>query len=280
MIAQTTPPASKSSKWPTSLALTTDLIIDEPISLDFNRTFDVTFFDLFDTTPKGTIGMWARTCPDEGAYIATNIPMATNPIRLDIPDHKNMRLIPEQFDGSVGGQPVLPSSQSSVHGVGVMKQVDGDKRNCIITGFTFLNKSEDSLSYQLALSFEESPKYDNWTLNGVKALVAFEAVIVGVGEDTILKAYVRNLTYRMDAPRPLLQALNIGINSPGKFAKIQQARSSANKRKANEECEAPVASGSGTTTPPPPITDASESAAPPSPTPGLLTRGKQQRVSK
>ncbi|KAE8216204.1 hypothetical protein CF319_g8948 [Tilletia indica] len=280
MTARNTSPTTKSTKWPTYLALTADLIIDEPISLDFNHTFDATFFDLFDKTHKGTIGMWARTCPEEGMYIANNIPLSTNPIRLDVPDQRNLRLIPEQFDGSVGGQPVLPSSQPSVHGVGVMKQVDGDKRTGIITGFTFLNKNEGSLAYQLALEFEESPKYDNWVLNGVKALVAFEAVIVGIGEDQILKATVRNLAYLMDAPRPLLQALNIGVGSPGKFAKIQQARSSASKRKATDDTEPPVASGSGTTTPPPHTTEASETAAPPSPTPGLLTRGKQQRVSK
>ncbi|KAE8211513.1 hypothetical protein CF319_g6620 [Tilletia indica] len=87
--------------------------------------------------------------------------MSMYPLRLNVPDHRNFRLVPEQFDGSTAGASVFPSSQPQVHGVGVISSVDEVKRNGVITGFTFMNKSKGSQTFKMNLGFDDSAKYKN-----------------------------------------------------------------------------------------------------------------------
>ncbi|CAD6915271.1 unnamed protein product [Tilletia caries] len=219
--------------------------------------------------------------------------MATDPIRFDVPDNRNFRLIPEQFDGSHPNQPVLPNNCPLIHGVGVLINVDKDGKTGTVTGFSFLSKNEGAVQFKVMLSFDDSPKYGNWSMSPDRSLVGFQAAICGIDDDGHIQAHVRQMTYLMEAPRNLLQAVGVGITAPGKAAKMKMTHEAARRRKAQSDsttgteagetaASGSESSGSGSGTKPAELTLATAKGIPlkrpVSPTPVYGTRGKLQKV--
>ncbi|KAE8220314.1 hypothetical protein CF319_g6143 [Tilletia indica] len=70
-MTQTSPASTKSTKWPTFLALNADIVVDEPISMDYTHTFDAAVYDQNDHLHKGTIGMWVTQSITSAADMST-----------------------------------------------------------------------------------------------------------------------------------------------------------------------------------------------------------------
>ncbi|KAE8215354.1 hypothetical protein CF327_g1311 [Tilletia walkeri] len=87
--------ASRLIKWPTHLAITVDVILGNADSVDNVHKVDSTIHDSEGTAAEAKTHLWSRMPPKEGAYIVTQPALATSPLRFNINDPENMRLIPE-----------------------------------------------------------------------------------------------------------------------------------------------------------------------------------------
>ncbi|KAE8218730.1 hypothetical protein CF319_g7447 [Tilletia indica] len=92
--------ASRLIKWPTHLAITVDVIFVNAESIDNVHEVDSTIYDSEGTAAEAKTHVRSRMPPREGAYIVTQAPPATSPLRFNINDPENMRLFPEAFDGT------------------------------------------------------------------------------------------------------------------------------------------------------------------------------------
>ncbi|KAE8211521.1 hypothetical protein CF319_g9338 [Tilletia indica] len=164
---------------------------------------DITIFDGSDTARQASLKIWSRTCPTEGAYILNNVPCASDPIQIHVPDIVNLRKIPEEFDGSNPDNPTLTPTQPTIAGLAVIQWVDDTKKTCVRTGFSFMGKDKAWVLFKVRASFEDVPRFANWTVPAP----------------------------RTSAPPFLLSALDIGKSSAGdKAAKLREVRLKAGQR--------------------------------------------------
>ncbi|KAE8217044.1 hypothetical protein CF319_g8775 [Tilletia indica] len=116
-------------KWPTHLAISGDVILGKSCSVDNSHAVDSTLFDASEVAADITTHMWARVPPKEGADLIVQAPMATKPIRFNVNDVENMRLIPEGFDGTNPDNDHLPPAVPFLTGTGVVKKVSPDRES-------------------------------------------------------------------------------------------------------------------------------------------------------
>ncbi|KAK0532515.1 hypothetical protein OC835_003313 [Tilletia horrida] len=203
--------SSKTGKWCTFLALCGDAVVAHAGSQGYSHTYTAELYDATGRAYEITVSQWARTKPEDGLYIFTNVPFATSSRRADIGDSNSTRNIPPEIDGSDGVSPSVEECNSSFNGIGVVKEISEDKKSGVIVGFTFLNKESGWVQWEVKIVFEESTRWENWTFPPARSLVTFDAIIEEQDTEGPLKGLIRRLSYIMDAPRNLLQALGIGI---------------------------------------------------------------------
>ncbi|KAE8242586.1 hypothetical protein A4X13_0g7098 [Tilletia indica] len=289
----------KTTKFPTYLAMTTDVILGSPTgdSKDYTHDIDVTIFDANDTAQQGSLKIWSRTCPAEGAYILNNAPFATDPLQIHVPDAINLRKIPEEFDGSDPENPTLTPSQPIICGLAIVKWVDDTKKTCILTGFNFMGKDKAWVLFKIRASFDDVPRFANWTVPAPRTMVTFDGIFSKVGEDGTIDCSLRRISQIDSAPPFLLSALDIGKNSAGdRAAKLREVRSKAGQRakpevkddifnetpkktSAPENTSAPDAGSSKLTFPPVPQPQPSGIADAPPSSPTPAGPGRKQCLS-
>ncbi|KAE8225181.1 hypothetical protein CF319_g2026 [Tilletia indica] len=220
--------ASRIVKWPTHLSITTDLILGKARSVDNSHTVDSTLFDANETAADVTTLMWARVPPKEGAYLIVQAPMATKPIRFNVNDVENIRLIPEAFDGTNPENDHLPAAVPFLTGTGVVKKVSPDRRKCTLGGLVFLNKTMGYVEWEADASFDDTIKWLAWLFPPSGMLVSFDAILNSVSPDGGISVAIRRITTIQTAPQNLLTALSIGQGgSTDRAARIRQARAGA-----------------------------------------------------
>ncbi|KAE8224282.1 hypothetical protein CF326_g8061, partial [Tilletia indica] len=205
----------KITKFPTYLAMTTDVILGSPSTdpKDYLHDIDITIFDGSDTARQASLKIWSRTCPTEGAYILNNVPCASDPIQIHVPDIVNLRKIPEEFDGSNPDNPTLTPTQPIIAGLAVIQWVDDTKKTCVLTGFSFMGKDKAWVLFKVRASFEDVPRFANWTVPAPRTLVTFDGIFSKVGEDGMMECCLRRMAQIDSAPPFLLSALDIGKSS-------------------------------------------------------------------
>ncbi|KAE8227714.1 hypothetical protein CF326_g7381 [Tilletia indica] len=215
----------KNSKWPTHLNLSAELILGTSASKDNVNEVSSTMYTHDGQEHAVSLNVWARDPPEQGTYLLTNIPFATTPLRLGVGDVAEMRSVPDEFDGIENDLPSLPPTFVFLSGIGVIGAVDADRKGCTVAGFTYLNKKHGWQKYSLRLEFEDTARWQAWTVPGSRSLVTFDAIMVGHGDDGMYKFHIRRITSIHDAERGLLQALNIGSPGGGDRAeRLRQAR--------------------------------------------------------
>ncbi|KAE8218021.1 hypothetical protein CF319_g8019 [Tilletia indica] len=243
-MAPTTPtqPIIKNAKWATHLNLSAELVLGKAASKDNVNEVSSTMYTNDIEEHAVTLNVWARDPPEQGSYLLTNIPFATNPMRLGVGDATEMRRIPEEMDGTDPDQPTLPPSFIFLTGIGVIGAVDATRKGCTVAGFTYLNKKHGWQKFTLRLEFEETTRWAAWTVPASRTLVSFDCIVADRGSDDILKCYIRRITAIDDANRALLLALNVGSPGGGDRAeRIRQARA-ANRSIAEAKGKAPEGS--------------------------------------
>ncbi|KAE8217025.1 hypothetical protein CF319_g8789 [Tilletia indica] len=278
---------SGSSKYPTHLSISADIISDEAISKENNHDIPGTIYLPSKKGYRVHLHMWSRHAPSAGAFCLSNCPIAPNPGRISVPDLDQYRQVPEAFDGSDPESPTLPEAPPLITGLGVVKNVDANKKGAWILGYTFINKDIGWAMWEIYASFEAGPRFAAWNIPPVRSLVAFEGVLVNTTDDDKMEIRLRRMSYIDGAGRPLLQALGFGsINPNDRAAKLREIREAKAAKRPLEEIdnsdapagpETPTAQASipqaelsktvrsGTTQTSPPT---------PSPAPGARKRGK------
>ncbi|KAK0532507.1 hypothetical protein OC835_003305 [Tilletia horrida] len=223
----------------TLIHLDDGFVLSHAGSQGYSHTYTAEVYDASGRAYEITVSQWARTKPDDGLYIFTNVPFATSNQRADIGDSNSTRNIPPEIDGSDADSPSVEECNASFNGIGVLKDVADDKKSGTIVGLTFINKETGWLPWEVKLNFEDATRWENWTFPPVRSLVTFEAIIDEQEAEGPLKGIIRRLSYIMDAPRNLLQALGIGFGGTTFSDKRSKLRGiNASKRSRDQDHEA------------------------------------------
>ncbi|KAE8218025.1 hypothetical protein CF319_g8015 [Tilletia indica] len=230
--------ASRLVKWPTHLAITVDVILGNAESVDNVHKVDSTIYDSEDTAAEAKTHLWSRIPPKEGAYIVTQAPLATSPLRFNINDPENMRLIPEAFDGTNPENEHLPPTIPFISGIGVIKTVQPDRKRGLFGGFVFLNKGLGWVEWEADARFDDSVKFAAWMLPPPRTLVSFDALLAKVSPQGDIQIILRRVTSLDSAPQGLLSALAIGTaGSSDRAARIREVRATKVKRQEAESSD-------------------------------------------
>ncbi|KAK0518236.1 hypothetical protein OC842_007852 [Tilletia horrida] len=223
-----TVPTFRSAKWPTHLGICGDLILGAAQSQDCVHEIDTSFSSMGGEEHYGKLNIWSREVLEQGLFLATNIAMATNPLRFSVSDAYNIRFVPEAIDGSDPDVASLPPALTSANGIAVVVWVSEDRKACVVMGFTWMNKTHMWLQFKMRLTFEATIRWEPWTCPPVGTLVNFEAVITGVDEEETFTANIRRLT-SIDANTKALQQALQGVSTPSanRAARLRQARAAA-----------------------------------------------------
>ncbi|KAE8218042.1 hypothetical protein CF319_g8004 [Tilletia indica] len=222
-----------------------------------------TIFDSDDSAVDAKLGIWARNQPPEGAYIVNNCGISTNPLRIIVSEATGLRQIPEEFDGTDPEKPSLPTAAPFLSGIAVVKFVHPNKKEGILSGFTFMGRTEGWVRFDVNVAFENMARWAAWTLPPPRTLVTFDAVLARVDSEGAMHANLRRISFINEAHRALLQELGMGHSqTEGRAAKLAEVRQNAAKNKRTHDDDqispagavdedalgpSPVASGSGST---------------------------------
>ncbi|KAK0553247.1 hypothetical protein OC844_006333 [Tilletia horrida] len=276
-------------KFSTHLCITTDLVMGEAKTDNCVHEIEATIFDEHDEAISGWLNMWAREAPEEGLYQAVNVPMSTHPIRLSVADTDGLRKLPDGLDDAEHSGGSLPVILAYLTSMAVVEWIDADKKVCILTGFTYLNRTHGWQKFRYRAYFEDVMRYKHWTVPTPRSLVHAECVFRRIGEDGLIEAAIRRIAVVEKAPQQLLQALDIGQPKSGDRAArvrdIKAQRATAKRTKAEgaseptpmdpPESSEVLAVASAPPVTPPVFKAAQEDvlgSSPSSPTVGLLTR--------
>ncbi|KAE8222187.1 hypothetical protein CF319_g4568 [Tilletia indica] len=230
---------SRNAKYPTHLAITTDLIFGPVESTEFSHKVESTLFDAREEPFEANTYMWARNPPKEGAYQAIQCPFAPTPMRINVNDKESLRNIPESMDGTNPENESLMPIAPFVSGIGAILEVDSDKKKGKIGGLVFFNRQLGWIEWQANISFEESLRWLAWMLPAPRTLVSFDGILDKVRPDGTMDITLRRITTLDSAPQALLVALKIGNAAGGDRAvRIRQARADAAakaKRKVDDD---------------------------------------------
>ncbi|KAE8222461.1 hypothetical protein CF319_g4345 [Tilletia indica] len=252
-------PASSSprnGKWPTHLSITTDVIFGTVESKDYSHKVDSTIFGEKEESIDAVTHIWARSEPKEGAYLVTHAPFAPNPMRMNINDADCIRQIPESMDGtyrnvyvcsssrpltdssySAGSNPdneTIPPALPFISGIGVIKDVETNKKKGTLAGFVFFNRLVGWIEWSAEVSFEDSIRWLAWTLPPPRTLVSFDAVLTKVRADGTMELSLRRINNIDAAPQNLLTGLHIGQAAGAERAariRLVRAKAVANVKK-------------------------------------------------
>ncbi|KAE8250118.1 hypothetical protein A4X13_0g4943 [Tilletia indica] len=238
--------STKNTKWVTHLALSADVILGKPKSENCVHEIDCTFDDSQGQIHKVALNCWARDVPEQGVYILVNVPFATHPLRLGLPDIACLRQIPDELDGSEVGGVTLPAAPVFLTGIGVIHSTSPDRKSVVIKGLTYLNKTHQWQSWTLNSAFPDTPKYSVWTAPGPRNLVSFDCTVISEAGHHTFDTALNRITLLGPAPAPLLQAL--GVVSPAtddRAERIRQARAARQARPTTPTNPAEVKDSNG-----------------------------------
>ncbi|KAE8226065.1 hypothetical protein CF326_g7763 [Tilletia indica] len=222
--------ASRIIKWPTHLAITADIIMGAVQTIENSHTIESTIFDTNESAIDVKTLMWARLQPREGAYLVVQAPIATKPIRLNINDTENMRLIPEAFDGTNPDNDSLPHAVPFFTGTGVVKSVSPDRKKGTIGGWVFINKNLGWVEWEVDASFDDTVKWLAWLFPPPRTLVSFDGLLASGTSDGEISIILRRITTIAPAPQNLLASLSVGQGGVmDRAARIRLARAKANR---------------------------------------------------
>ncbi|KAE8207028.1 hypothetical protein CF327_g7431 [Tilletia walkeri] len=225
--------ATKNTKWVTHLALSADVILGKSKTENCVHDIEGTFDDAAGQIHKVSLNCWARDVPEQGVYLLVNVPFATHPLRLGLPDISFLRQIPDELDGSESGGVTLPTSPVFLTGTGMIVSTSADRKSVVIKGLTYLNKTHQWQVWTINSAFPDTPKYNVWTAPGPRNLVSFDCTVEGAsgaGHHTFDTSLIR-ITLLGPAPNPLLQALNVvSPATDDRAERIRQARAGRQPR--------------------------------------------------
>ncbi|KAE8223255.1 hypothetical protein CF319_g3688 [Tilletia indica] len=274
---------ARNAKWPTHLAMTTDVIFGTSESKEYSHKVDSTLFGANEEPIEAKTHMWNRSPPREGAYQAIHCPFAPNPMRINVNDKESLRSIPESMDGTNPENECLVPISPFVSGTGAIIEVDADKKKGKIGGLVFFNRQLGWIEWYANISFEESLRWLAWLLPAPRTLVSFDGILDKIRPDGTMDITLRRITTLDSAPQALLVALKIGSASGGdRAARIRQVRAGALAKAKKETDDADVFTetplkGDASAPAPPsspvkPTRSAPALMTPVSPTLGLQTR--------
>ncbi|KAE8222158.1 hypothetical protein CF319_g4603 [Tilletia indica] len=260
---------SKNTKWVTHLSLSADLILGKATTENCVHEIECTMDDAEGEIHKVGLNCWARDVPEQGVYLLNNVPFATHPLRLGVPDVACLRMVPDDLDGDGNGV-VLPASPINFTGIGVITWVSTDRKSCVLRGLTYLNKTHQWQQWSLNATFPQTPKYEMWTTPGPRSLVNFDCTVLREGEKSTFDTALNRITLLGPAPGPLLQALSVvSPATDDRAERIRQARAARQeqlKEKSIPDVETP-------STPKTTVPDSEPTTpADPSPTPARVPR--------
>ncbi|KAE8231636.1 hypothetical protein CF326_g3345 [Tilletia indica] len=222
---------TKNTKWVTHLALSADVILGQAKSENCVHEIDCTFDDSEGQVHKVALNCWARDVPEQGVYILVNIPFATHPLRLGLPDIGSLRQIPDELDGGEVGGVTLPSAPIFLTGTGVIHSISADRKSVVLKGLTYLNKTHQWQAWTLNSAFPDTPKYNMWMAPGARNLVSFDCTVIREAGDHTFDTTLNRITLLGPAPAPLLQALGVvSPTSDDRAERIRQARAARQAR--------------------------------------------------
>ncbi|KAL9932313.1 hypothetical protein V8E36_008792 [Tilletia maclaganii] len=207
----------RGSKWTTHLSITGDIILGECHTTNYVHNIESSIYDLDDSLHTATCNVWARDAPQEGI----------------VQDPATMRYIPAEFDGAapqgLGGSTVGPM----LSGIGVLTSTAADRKSGIISGFTYLNKTDGWQRFDITVAFESTVRWDSWMLPVQRQLVSFDALLSRRGEDDTWETLIRRMTAMGPATPILLQALGCSAERAGeKAARLKEIREAAGAKLA------------------------------------------------
>ncbi|KAK0519303.1 hypothetical protein OC834_005504 [Tilletia horrida] len=242
---------AKTPKLPTHLAITGDAVLGPATSLNYVHDIETTVYDVDESPCPGTLNIWARETPAEGLYVLSNVPCATNPLRIAVPDPHMARLVPSSIDGSTSMSDMLAAMPAFFSGIGVMSMTAEDKKSGTVTGMVYINKTVGWVPFKLNIFFEDSPKWISWFLPPPRTLVTFDALLWRIAEDGTPDCLVRRITAIDNASNALLEALDMLQNkSTDRAAKLKELRAAAKRAPASSSAPATSTSDNTTTSTP------------------------------
>ncbi|KAE8266682.1 hypothetical protein A4X09_0g5659 [Tilletia walkeri] len=204
--------ASRLIKWPTHLAITVDVILGNADSVDNVHKVDSTIHDSEGTAAEAKTHLWSRMPPKEGAYIVTQPALATSPLRFNINDPENMRLIPEALRIRRANTCLRPFPSSTA-------SASSRPSNPITRGVSSV------ASYYSTRAW----------LGRVGGWRPLRRFIFPQGD---IETILRRVTSLDSAPQGLLSALAIGTaGSSGRAARIREVRATKVKRQMAESSD-------------------------------------------
>ncbi|KAK0526023.1 hypothetical protein OC835_005423 [Tilletia horrida] len=224
---------AKTAKLPTHLAITGDAVLGSGTSLNYVHDVEATIYDVDESPYTGTLNIWARETPVQGLYLLSNVPCATNPLRIAVPDPLMARVVPASMDGSASMSDVLSAMPALFSGNAVMFSTADDKKSGKVVGMVYINKALGWVPFALNLYFEDSPKWVSWYLPPARTLVTFDALLWRIAEDGTPDCLVRRITAIDNASNALLEAVNMQqTKSSDRATKLKELRAAAKRTPA------------------------------------------------
>ncbi|KAK0526383.1 hypothetical protein OC835_005305 [Tilletia horrida] len=224
------------------MSICADLILGLSQTEDSVHEVDASFGSSDGTEHSGKLNMWSRDTVGQGLYLATNVAVATHPLRLSVSDTYNLRFVPETMDGTDPDMPCLPPGPTCTKGTAIVTFVSEDRKTCVVMGFTYLNKTHQWQKFKIRLVFEATIRWEPWTCPPVGTMVDFEALITGMDAEQTFEAVIRRLSSIEANTKSLQQALQMSSPSVNRAALLRQARAAgAAARGARQSSPSPSA---------------------------------------
>ncbi|KAK0522548.1 hypothetical protein OC842_006430 [Tilletia horrida] len=224
---------AKTAKLPTHLAVTADAVLGPATSVSYVHDVEATLYDVDESPYAGSLNIWSRETPAQGLYLLSNVPCATNPLRIAVSDPITARLVPPTIDGSATMSDTLASMPALFSGNGVMFSTSEDKKTGKVIGMVYINRTVGWVPFAILLSFEDSPKWVSWFLPPANTLVTFDAILWRIAEDGTPECLVRRITAIDKASNTVLEALNMHQPKTGDRAtKLKELRAAAKRTPA------------------------------------------------
>ncbi|KAK0528558.1 hypothetical protein OC842_004512 [Tilletia horrida] len=210
---------SRPTRFVTHLCISVDVVLGESTVVDSNVKANIHLLNRKDSPNEAILTFWGRTPPEGGAYLIAGAAFGTSPLTIHVNEPSAMRLVPEEVDGSIDGNPTLASMDAIVFCLGVLKSVAADKKSGVVGGFVFLGKNDGWIEFEIYVFFEDTARWQSWGLPGPRSLVYLDAVLDRVDEDGKVHCALRRIFAVEAAPQPLLSALKIGQSGSASTSK-------------------------------------------------------------
>ncbi|KAK0526080.1 hypothetical protein OC835_005410 [Tilletia horrida] len=172
----------------------------------------------------------ARTIRD-GAYLLRQGYIATDPLRCYVGEEGCLRFVPEEINGTDPTSETLPWAKTLLNGIGVVTEVDVDRKTAVVQGMTFLGPEKKWCQYKVRLFATRQAEDPLQQFPRLLSLASFHAYLHRVGRDGVLEGRLQRIAYLQPAFSLLLGELGV---LPGQLGKD---RAIAALRRLNDDHE-------------------------------------------